>query len=82
MSDFLSQQQSDELVNGNYYNGEYQPTDQDLADSRGETMWTIKLANGENHGEFNTEQAAYEHIIACWPEWMMSEPFTIVEVKE
>jgi len=32
MSDFISEQQSDELVNGNYYNGEYQPTDQDLAD--------------------------------------------------
>jgi len=32
MNDFLSQQQSDELVNGNYYMGEYQPTDQDLAD--------------------------------------------------
>ena len=32
MNDFLSQQQSDELVNGNYYNGEYVPTDQDLAD--------------------------------------------------
>ena len=44
-------------------------------------MWTIKLANGENHGEFKTEQAAYDHIIACWPEWMMSEPFTVVQVE-
>ena len=32
MSDFLSQQQCDELVNGQTYNGEYVPTDQDLAD--------------------------------------------------
>lgn len=32
MSDFLSQQQCDELVNGQMYNGEYVPTDQDLAD--------------------------------------------------
>ena len=32
MSDFIYQQQSDELVDGQYYNGEYQPTDQDLAD--------------------------------------------------
>ena len=32
MSDFISQQQCDELVNGQTYNGEYIPTDQDLAD--------------------------------------------------
>lgn len=32
MSDFLNQQQCDELVNGQTYNGEYVPTDQDLAD--------------------------------------------------
>lgn len=32
MSDFLSQVQSDELVNGQTYNGDYVPTDQDLAD--------------------------------------------------
>lgn len=32
MSDFLSQQQCDELVNGQTYNGEYVPTEQDLAD--------------------------------------------------
>lgn len=44
-------------------------------------MWTIKLANGENHGKFKTEQAAYDHIISCWPEWMMNEPFTVVQVE-
>lgn len=32
MSDFLSQQQCDELVNGQTYNGDYVPTEQDLAD--------------------------------------------------
>lgn len=32
MNDFLSQVQSDELVNGQTYNGEYVPTDQDMAD--------------------------------------------------
>jgi hypothetical protein len=32
MSDFINDIQADELVNGNYYMGEYQPTDQDLAD--------------------------------------------------
>jgi len=43
MSDFLSQQQSDELVNGNYYMGEYQPTDQDLADMA--EAWPIDLSD-------------------------------------
>lgn len=32
MSDFINEQQSDELVSGNFYMGEYQPTEQDLAD--------------------------------------------------
>ena len=32
MSDFIYQQQADEMVDGQYYNGEYQPTEQDLAD--------------------------------------------------
>lgn len=43
-------------------------------------MYTIKLANGETQGKFKTEQEAYNHIIACWPDWMMSEQFTIVKV--
>ena len=43
MSDFLSQQQSDELVNGNYYDGEYQPTEQDLADMN--EAWPIDLSD-------------------------------------
>lgn len=32
MSDFISEQQCDELVDGQYYNGEYQPTEQDYRD--------------------------------------------------
>lgn len=43
MSDFLSQQQSDELVNGNFYMGEYQPTEQDLADMA--EAWPVDLSD-------------------------------------
>ena len=32
MSDFIYQQQADEMVDGQYYNGEYQPTEQDYID--------------------------------------------------
>jgi hypothetical protein len=32
MSDFINDIQADEFVDGNYYMGDYQPTDQDLAD--------------------------------------------------
>ncbi len=32
MNDFMSEQQCDELVDGQYYNGEYQPTEQDYRD--------------------------------------------------
>lgn len=32
MSDFIEQIQSDELISGQFYNGEYMPTDQDLED--------------------------------------------------
>lgn len=30
--DFIEQIQSDELISGQFYNGEYMPTDQDLED--------------------------------------------------
>ena len=32
MSDFLNDMQCDELVDGQYFDGQYVPTDQDLAD--------------------------------------------------
>ena len=43
MSDFIYQQQSDEMVDGQYYMGEYQPTDQDIADM--EEAWALDMSD-------------------------------------
>ena len=43
MSDFLNDMQCDELVDGQYFDGQYVPTDQDLADMN--EAWGFFCAN-------------------------------------
>ena len=43
MSDFIEQLQSDELISGQFYNGEYIPTDQDIADM--EEAWALDMSD-------------------------------------
>ena len=43
MSDFLNDMQCDELVDGQYFDGQYVPTEQDLADMN--EAWGFFCAN-------------------------------------
>lgn len=47
MNDFMSEQQCDELVDGQYYNGEYQPTEQDYRDMA--EAWGLDANGGFGH---------------------------------
>ncbi len=46
MSDFLNDMQCDELVDGQYFDGQYVPTEQDLADMN--EAWDNELPDNEN----------------------------------
>ena len=46
MSDFLNDMQCDELVDGQYFDGQYVPTDQDLADMN--EAWGNELPENED----------------------------------